>query len=281
MRWDATGYGAHTEKATAGAAPEWYFAEGAQGFFSTYFLLAESADDGEHRARHLLPREGERRSTRDYPLAPRLARHDRRGRPMPELRRSARSARASRSISRAWPSARCTSARTPLFCGGHASAGATAPSTSWFLAEGATGSYFTTFVLLANPNGRPRRGHADVSAGHGRAGDEARTRCPGRQRLTLNIALEDPALAERRGRHARRVDASDRRRARAVLAAARLDRSAQQLRRHGGRPRAGASPKAASAARDSAQTYILLANPGTDAAQRDDHVPARRRARRS
>ena len=39
----------------------------------------------------------------------------------------------------------------PLFNGGHASAGVTAPSTSWFLAEGATGSYFTTFVLLANP----------------------------------------------------------------------------------------------------------------------------------
>ena len=40
MRWDATGYGAHTEKATAGAAPTWYFAEGSQGFFSTYLLLA-------------------------------------------------------------------------------------------------------------------------------------------------------------------------------------------------------------------------------------------------
>ena len=33
------GYGSHTEKATAGAATEWFFAEGSQGFFSTYFLL--------------------------------------------------------------------------------------------------------------------------------------------------------------------------------------------------------------------------------------------------
>ena len=34
MRWDATGYGAHTEKATGGAGAErGIFAEGSQGFF--------------------------------------------------------------------------------------------------------------------------------------------------------------------------------------------------------------------------------------------------------
>ncbi len=40
MRWDATGYGAHTEKATAGPATTWYFAEGSQGFFQTFLLLS-------------------------------------------------------------------------------------------------------------------------------------------------------------------------------------------------------------------------------------------------
>ena len=34
-------------------------------------------------------------------------------------------------------------------------AGATRPSTDWFLAEGATGSFFTTFVLVSNPNATP------------------------------------------------------------------------------------------------------------------------------
>jgi hypothetical protein len=33
----------------------------------------------------------------------------------------------------------------------HASAGVTAPATSWFLAEGATGSFFDLFVLIENP----------------------------------------------------------------------------------------------------------------------------------
>ncbi len=33
-------YGAHTEKASGGVAERWYFAEGAQGFFFTFLLLA-------------------------------------------------------------------------------------------------------------------------------------------------------------------------------------------------------------------------------------------------
>ncbi len=41
-----------------------------------------------------------------------------------------------------------------LFSAGHESAGITAPSTSWFLAEGATGSFFDFFILLANPSER-------------------------------------------------------------------------------------------------------------------------------
>jgi hypothetical protein len=35
---------------------------------------------------------------------------------------------------------------------GHASAAVAAPSTRWFLAEGATGSFFDLFVLMANPS---------------------------------------------------------------------------------------------------------------------------------
>jgi hypothetical protein len=41
------------------------------------------------------------------------------------------------------------------FAGGHESAGVNELSTSWFLAEGTTGPFFETFVLLANPNDAP------------------------------------------------------------------------------------------------------------------------------
>jgi hypothetical protein len=46
-----------------------------------------------------------------------------------------------------------------VFKAGHESAGVTAPATEWFLAEGATGPFFETFVLIANPNAAP----ADVT----------------------------------------------------------------------------------------------------------------------
>ena len=69
MRWDASGYGAHTEKATAGAAREWYFAEGAQGFFSTYLLLANPHAIA-NVAHVTWLREGEPALTRDYSLPP-------------------------------------------------------------------------------------------------------------------------------------------------------------------------------------------------------------------
>ena len=38
------------------------------------------------------------------------------------------------------------------FAAGHESAGVTATSNNWFLAEGATGSFLEIFVLIANPN---------------------------------------------------------------------------------------------------------------------------------
>lgn len=37
------------------------------------------------------------------------------------------------------------------FTAGHASAGATTPANTWFFAEGATGTYFDEYVLIANP----------------------------------------------------------------------------------------------------------------------------------
>ena len=38
-----------------------------------------------------------------------------------------------------------------LFNGGHESAGVSRPAAEWFLAEGATGSFFDLYVLIANP----------------------------------------------------------------------------------------------------------------------------------
>jgi hypothetical protein len=69
-----------------------------------------------------------------------------------------------------------------------------APSTTWFLAEGATGPFFETFVLLANP------GDTDATATLtdfplGGTPINATKQVPAHARVTVNLEGESPALA--------------------------------------------------------------------------------------
>ena len=217
MRWGATGYGAHTEKAAAGAARDWYFAEGSQGFFSTYLAARESAADGEHRAGHLLPRE--RAAAAARPIRWRRARGPRSTPEQMPSCATSRSARASRSICPAWPSARCTSAASPLWSGGHESAGVTAPSTD--VVPGGRRDRARTSRRSCCSRIRttqPAEVDADVPAGRRGVPVTQTVTIAARQRLTLNIAARrcrrSPTPRSRR-RSSR--DAADRRRARAVL----------------------------------------------------------------
>jgi YVTN family beta-propeller protein len=191
MRWDQTGYGSHTEKATAGAATEWFFAEGSQGFFSTFFLLVNPQTTA-NVAHVTYLRENAAPIVRSYDLLA-SSRRTIDVRSEPELVN--RSFGARMTFDRPGVAERAMYfGASPLFTGGHESAGVTAPATSWFLAEGATGSYFSTFVLLANPgaeNAAVTLTYLPVS------GDPiVRThRVPAGQRVTVNIASEDAALA--------------------------------------------------------------------------------------
>jgi hypothetical protein len=81
-----------------------------------------------------------------------------------------------------------------LWDAGHESSGAPALATDWFLAEGATGPFFETFVLVANPSSTP----AEVTLTFlpERGSPVTRTRhVPANGRLTVNIEAEDAALA--------------------------------------------------------------------------------------
>jgi hypothetical protein len=150
----------------------------------------------------------------------------------------------------------------PHWLGGHGAAGTTVPAMNWFLAEGATGSYFTTFLLLANPNDEP----VDVTLTYFPASGAPVTMTdtiPAHQRMTRNIALDDPTLAS--AAVATRVEST-----RPIIA----ERS-----QYWGTPawiEAHNSHGVTSAATrwglaegrvggsDAAQTYILLANPDED-----------------
>jgi hypothetical protein len=191
MRWDSTGYGMHTEKASPSLSRSWLFAEGAQGFFQTYFLLTNPAPATNNASVQFLLENGTT-VTRSYALAPQSRTTIFTG-DIPELVNRSFGTVVTFTIAGAAERAMYFG-MSPLFNGGHESAGVTRTSTDWFLAEGAANSFFTTFILLSNPNATP----ANVTMTYFResGGTVTRTRTiPAATRVTINLAEEDASLA--------------------------------------------------------------------------------------
>lgn len=193
MWWDATGYGAHTEKAgEEGPGLQWYFAEGAQSdFFRTYLLLANPGPDA-NVAHVTYLRDQEPALTVDYPLLPASRRT------IDAAEEPALSGRVFGSVvtfDRPGLAERAMYfGSRPLFSGGHASAGAAAPSRHWLLAEGATGSFFSTYVLLANPGSEPATATVTFLPDTGVPVTRA-IPIGGFQRVTLDVSQQDPTLS--------------------------------------------------------------------------------------
>jgi autotransporter-associated beta strand protein len=191
MTWDASGYGAHTEKASGGPALSWYFAEGSAGFFHTYLLLANPQGAENVATVTYLP-ENEPAFTRTYPVPANGRFTVDTGADELLLNRSfgmtvtfSQPGMAERSM---------YFGDTPLWSGGHASAGATEPASSWFLAEGATGPFFETFILLANPGAQAASVTATFLPDNGVPVEKSYS-VPAGGRHTINIEAEDTALA--------------------------------------------------------------------------------------
>jgi hypothetical protein len=191
MSWDRTAYGSHTEHAMDGADLQWYFAEGSQGFFHTYLLLANPQATVSHATvQYLL--EGSAPIVRQYQIAP-TSRFTVDIGSEPALVGNSfgmivtfdTPGMAERAM---------YFGDLPLWNGGHESAGVTAPSTDWFLAEGATGSFFETFLLLANPNPTDVMATLTYLPSTGVPVTVTRT-IPANRRLTLDLQFEDPSLA--------------------------------------------------------------------------------------
>jgi subtilisin-like proprotein convertase family protein len=148
MTWDASGYGGHGGTSAA-PSTRWLFAEGSQGYFSTYLLLANDNDtaslvnitflvEGGAPVMHATNVPAKGRVTIDAGTIPELV-----NRSFGIDITAAQPIIAERAMY--LPGAR-------LFEGGHESAGVNAASRTWFLAEGATGPFFDCFVLMSNPN---------------------------------------------------------------------------------------------------------------------------------
>jgi hypothetical protein len=191
MRWDASGYGAHTEKAVTETSKNWYFAEGAQGFFSTYLLLANpQASPNVATVRYL--RQNAAAIVRTYTVDANSrftvdAGED------PELVGSSFGMHVTFEQPGVAERAMYFGGE-PFWKAGHESAGVTEPSATWFLAEGATGPFFETFVLLANPGDQPAVATVTFLPDNG-APVVKTVPVPAGERVSLNIEAEDPSLA--------------------------------------------------------------------------------------
>jgi uncharacterized repeat protein (TIGR01451 family) len=149
--WDARGYGSGLEGGLAAPATRWFFAEGATNVFQLFYLL-ENPDliaPADVTVRYLLPSGAP--IAQSYTVAP----HSRLTIVVNDVPGLA-SANVSADITASRPiiaeRAMYLSSVERPFEAGHVGAGATTMSPEWFFAEGATGSFFDLYLLLANPN---------------------------------------------------------------------------------------------------------------------------------
>lgn len=192
MFWDHGYYAGHTGTAVTRPETRWYFGEGSQGFFDTYVLLANSGATPANVTVRFL-RESGGPVNQSFTVKP-TARLTVFAGHYPAL--------AGMSFSIAVESDQPIIAeramyfgQAPFYNGGHESAGVSAPATNWFHAEGATGSYFDTYVLVGNPNDAPANVTFSFLLETGRVITRTRTIAP-QARLTVNVELEDAALAD-------------------------------------------------------------------------------------
>lgn len=154
VTWGQESYGGHVERAIERPSTTWYLAEGAthSGFDLFYLVQNPNAQAATVRVSYLLPTGTPLVKT--YTVAP-LSRYniwvDRE-----DARLGSTDVSAVLTSTNGVPiiveRSMYMNSGGLLFGAGHNSAGVTAPATRWFLAEGATGSYFDLFVLIANPS---------------------------------------------------------------------------------------------------------------------------------
>jgi uncharacterized repeat protein (TIGR01451 family) len=189
MFWGEGSYGGHTENAQPGPATRWYFAEGSQGFFDTFVLLANPQSSPVDVTLTFL-REGDTNFTTTVQVDP-FSRKTISGATIPEL--------VNRSFAIIVDSTQPIAAERAMyfgstaarpFSGGAAAAGVTAPSATWLFAEGATGSFFDTFILLMNPENDDAHVTLRYLLESGETIDVPKV-VPARGRLTVNIETED------------------------------------------------------------------------------------------
>jgi autotransporter-associated beta strand protein len=193
MFWDSSYYGGHTGTAVDQPATRWFFAEAAQGFFDTYVLVTNANPfptdvtvtflrEGETPVVKTIPVEASSRATIGAGAYPELE-----GRSFGLIVDATQPVIAERSMY-------FGSTPTRAWSGGHESPGVSQASTSWFHAEGATGAFFDTFILLGNPGDDLAKVTLDFLLESGETVSVQRD-VPAKGRITVPLeSVDDPRM---------------------------------------------------------------------------------------
>jgi hypothetical protein len=157
MFWDPDKFGSHGGTAVEGARTRWLFAEGSQGFFDTFVLLANANDaPATVTLTFLTEFAGTVVVNRTVPAK---TRQNVWTREVPQLVGKSFSIVVDSDLpiiaERAMyfpASGQVDPGGRREFEGGHETAGVSEPATSWFHSEGATGSFFDMYILIGNAN---------------------------------------------------------------------------------------------------------------------------------
>jgi Tol biopolymer transport system component len=196
MSWDKSGYGSHAETSMAAPSTTWYLAEGSTGgSFDLFYLLQNPGDTiANVTVNYLLPAP-QAPIVKHYAVAPksRLTIYvDQEGDTLAATDVSAKITADQPILAER---AMYFSTPTQAFAAGHEGAAVDAPATSWFFAEGATGSFFDLFLLLANAEATDATVQITYLLPDGSSIVKTYN-VAAQSRLTINVDFEDPALKD-------------------------------------------------------------------------------------
>ena len=198
MSWDSTGYGGHAERGTlTRATSTWYLAEGAtHGSFDLFYLIQNPGDVATTVEVKFLRPAPKAPVIKQYPIGPQ-SRYTLYVDAIPELAAEDLSAvvRSTDGAPIVVERAMYSSLPGQAFAAGHNSAGVTAPATRWFLAEGATGSFFDLYVLIANPSNEAAEVDVEFLLTNGTVVPK-HYRIAANSRYTMSVKDEDPRLRD-------------------------------------------------------------------------------------
>ncbi len=237
MTWN--GVGSHAESSVAAPARQWFLAEGATGGpFNLFYLLQNTSSRAATVTVRYLRPAPDPPVVRTYSVPPR-SRYTIWVDEIPGLAGGDVSAAITSTEDIAVERAMYLDGADAAFLAGHASSAVAAPALTWFLAEGATGTFFDEYILLANPSVTAALVQIDYLLPDGTVIPRAYDLAP-ESRRTVRVDDEHPWLAdaavsarlhsaERRPVHRRAIDVVGRRRLVRGAQLARRDRDRHAL----------------------------------------------------